>query len=81
VSGRTVTLKVKYVDFRQITRARTLPPRCWTGQKSNAGSMHCSIRFFPFEKGVRLLGVALSSLEVIDPESRFEPQLSLGLEN
>src|SRR5690606_377128 len=25
VTGRTVTLKVKYADFRQITRARTLP--------------------------------------------------------
>lgn len=77
LTGRTVTLKVKYADFRQITRARTLPSTVLDGSELERWTNALLDTVFPFEKGVRLLGVTLSSLEVIDPESRFEPQLSL----
>jgi len=60
--GRTITLKVKFDDFQQITRSRTLgnPP-----DSSNAVEGICDAlldQLHPFPKGVRLLGVTLSAL-------------------
>ncbi|WP_441492670.1 DNA polymerase IV [Bosea sp. 2RAB26] len=61
--GRTVTLKVKYADFQQITRSRTvgLPP----GSASEVESIACGLLdpLFPTQKGIRLIGVTLSSFE------------------
>jgi DNA polymerase-4 len=63
ISGRTVTLKVKFADFQQITRSRTLPqPVDGSAQiVSTANSMVTEL--FPVTKGIRLLGVTLSSLD------------------
>ncbi|UHD46464.1 hypothetical protein LUX29_04395 [Aureimonas altamirensis] len=69
LTARTITLKVKYVDFRQITRARTLPSTVLDGSELERWANALLDTVFPFEKGVRLLGVTLSSLEVIDPAS------------
>ncbi|GHD23149.1 DNA polymerase IV [Tianweitania populi] len=74
--GRTVTLKVKYADFQQITRSRTLPD-CVAGLNDMtdvAGSMLAAL--FPVSKGIRLLGVTLSSLEGVDGEGG-QQQLAL----
>ncbi len=74
--GRTVTLKVKYADFQQITRSRTLPD-CVAGLNDMtdvAGSMLAAL--FPVSKGIRLLGVTLSSLEGVDGEGE-QQQLAL----
>jgi DNA polymerase IV len=62
VRGRTLTLKVKYSDFRQITRARTnAAPIASPGEfEELAASLLAPV--FPTEKGIRLLGVSLSSL-------------------
>lgn len=77
LTGRTVTLKVKYADFQQITRSRTL-----TGPIQGAGDLQAIAvgllqPLFPVEKGVRLLGVTLSSLGSEDEAG--EQQLTLGL--
>ncbi len=66
IRAKTVTLKVKYADFTQITRART----CERSFLS-AGEIEETIALllkpvFPVPKGVRLLGVTLSSLEKAD---------------
>src|SRR5262249_52016271 len=68
--GRTVTLKVKFANFRQITRRHT-------GQVSIAGRAeleqlsHALLEpLFPVAKGIRLLGISLSSLAT----SEAEPQ-------
>jgi DNA polymerase-4 len=63
--GRTVTLKVKYADFRQITRARSL--RRPVGEREQFARIGHDLlgELLPVEKGVRLLGLTLSSL-VID---------------
>ncbi|MBD2745975.1 DNA polymerase IV [Microvirga sp. BT688] len=77
VRGRTVTLKVKFSDFQQITRSRTLPGMV----ESRATLDHTVIDLlageFPFGKSVRLLGTSLSSLNT-DEESE-SPQLKLEL--
>ena len=77
VSGRTVTLKVKYADFELITRSKSfsspvpdLPTFTATGQALLA-ALH------PLPKGIRLLGLGLHNLsEVADAEVR---QLGLAI--
>ena len=66
IRGRTVTLKVKYADFQQIST------RAEIEQLSNA----LLEPLFPVTKGIRLLGMTLSSLGEKQLES--EPQLSLS---
>lgn len=77
-TGRTITLKVKYADFQQITRSRTIEPavRSAGDLAIVAGGLLESL--FPTEKGVRLLGVTLSSLITVQDEV-IGVQLSLGL--
>lgn len=62
IRGRTVTLKVKYADFQQITRSRTAasPITCQTDFEQVATGLLGAI--FPTRKGIRLLGISLSSL-------------------
>ena len=62
VRGRTVTLKVKFADFRIITRSRSrLMP---ISDRSTLASISDELLAaqFPMRKGIRLLGVSLSSL-------------------
>ncbi|PZR86748.1 MAG: DNA polymerase IV [Stutzerimonas stutzeri] len=64
ITGRTVTLKVKYSDFQQITRSRTLNgPISKQGEILEIALILLS-DVFPTKKGIRLVGVTLSSLEV-----------------
>lgn len=77
VSGRTVTLKVKYADFQIITRSKTvqLPIRSENELRGlAAGLMEAT---FPIPKGIRLLGVTLSSL--VNDFDGEDLQLSLSL--
>ena len=76
VRGRTVTLKVKYADFQQVTRSRTneAPLATRTAIEAIASALLESL--FPVGKGIRLLGVTLSSFEA---EARGERQLRLPI--
>jgi DNA polymerase IV len=62
IRARTVTLKAKFADFHQITRSRTtLAP--FTTQSTVEEIVNALLEsLFPVSKGVRLLGVTLSSL-------------------
>jgi DNA polymerase-4 len=75
-AGRTVTLKVKFSDFQQITRAKsfTVP----VGGRETIGEAGRGLlrALLPMPMGVRLLGLALSSL---DREEAGAEQLGLGL--
>ena len=75
--GRTVTLKVKFADFQQITRSRTTAePIAEVANLTKAGiSLLSSV--FPVEKGIRLLGITMSNFA--DPQSRSTEQLSLEI--
>ena len=73
-SGRTVTLKVKYQDFQQITRARSSPrPINARSALADAGRMLLA-QLLPVDRGVRLLGLTLSALGAAD-----EPEIGLLL--
>ena len=64
VGGRTVTLKVKYADFEQITRGKSFPMPIASRQALEAVSHGLLDGVLPTRRGVRLLGVSLSALEV-----------------
>jgi DNA polymerase IV len=62
IRGRTVTLKVKFANFRQITRSRTGQVQIATrGELEELGS-ELLAPLFPVTRGIRLLGISLSSL-------------------
>ncbi|ULO25576.1 DNA polymerase IV [Methylocystis sp. SB2] len=73
--GRTVTLKVKYADFQQITRSRTLSSGVGSLTDFATISETLLAPVFPTSKGIRLLGVTLSNFEEIS--SHDAGQLSL----
>src|SRR5258706_6372286 len=62
VRGRTVTLKVKYADFQIITRSRSLTAPLADKAVLGAVTKELLATLHPMPKGVRLLGVSLSSL-------------------
>jgi DNA polymerase-4 len=68
MAGRTLTLKLRYSDFRTITRARTVgtPLREREPVVEIALSLLQSVQ--PLDQGVRLLGLTLSSLLSIHDE-------------
>jgi DNA polymerase IV len=72
--GRTVTLKVKFANFQQITRSRTGQVQIGTKNELEQLGNALLEALFPVEKGVRLLGVSLSSLA---GESESEREFSL----
>ncbi|TAE24010.1 MAG: DNA polymerase IV [Cytophagales bacterium] len=64
ISARTVTLKVKYADFRQVTRSRTMLS-AFDSQASITSVVGELVQtLLPLSQGVRLLGVSLSTLNV-----------------
>lgn len=81
ISGKTVTVKIKYADFTQATRARTLPSRFSRIEDLLDVADQLLATVHPFRRPVRLLGVTLSSLTTAgtNPEASREPQLDLGL--
>ncbi len=64
--GKTVTLKIKYGDFEQITRSRS--SRLLIMGKETIGKLAYDLlnTLLPPEKGIRLMGVTLSNLEFAD---------------
>jgi DNA polymerase-4 len=59
--GRSVTLKVKYADFQIITRSRTEAASFGSQDEIVATVQTLLDPLFPTAKGIRLLGVTLSS--------------------
>ncbi len=76
IRGKTVTLKVKWDDFTQITRSKSIvAPVASAIEIAEIVTLLLS-PIFPAAKGIRLLGVTLSSL---DGDDQGEPQLALAL--
>ena len=66
VVGRTVTLKVKYADFRQITRSQSCEEYVVCKQQFAAVGRELLEQLLPVAGGVRLLGLTLSSLAPVE---------------
>jgi DNA polymerase-4 len=62
IGGRTVTLKVKFADFQQITRSKSFGDAIDSLADLERLSLGLLEPLLPTEKGVRLLGISLSSL-------------------
>ncbi|MFC7478017.1 DNA polymerase IV [Dankookia sp. GCM10030260] len=77
IRGRTVTLKVKYADFSQVTRSRTGLGPVANQAELDQVSLALLEPLFPPQRGIRLLGVILSSLD--DGSEMAEAQLRLSV--
>src|SRR5262252_3802096 len=69
--------KDRIADFRQVTRSRTLPAMVTSQETLRNVSIDLVRTVFPPAKGIRLLGVTLSSFENADRSA--SKQLDLGL--
>ena len=64
--GRTVTLKAKYADFRQITRSKSLDRNVEGKAEFADMGRELLASIMPVENGVRLLGLTLANLEGVN---------------
>lgn len=76
VSGRTVTLKIKYSDFKIQTRSKTLD-HFVEGKKELVAVVKSLLSQVELESSVRLLGISLSNLNN-SQEEEIEAQLELN---
>src|SRR4051794_6412658 len=76
--GRTATLKAKYADFQQITRSRSLEVPIASRVVLEEIVTTLLEPLFPVSKGIRLLGVTLSSLGA-EGELRVGQQMLLPI--
>jgi DNA polymerase-4 len=78
IVGRTVTVKIKYADFRIVTRSRTLEESVESREVLERTARELVRSIFPLEKKVRLLGVSLHNLHQRE-ERTVSPQMTLAL--
>ncbi len=74
--GRTVTVKVKYADFTQVTRSRTVPVAIDSQTDLQRFSKELSLSVFPLKRPIRLLGVSVSNFA--GQGTNIASQLALG---
>jgi len=77
-SGRTVTVKIKYAEFHQITRSRSSVEPIGCQKLLTAIALELLRPHFPPDLGVRLLGVTVSNLEGAAPKGSGQLALVLG---
>ncbi len=70
--GRTVTVKIKYGDFQQITRSRSQPAAVATQEALARLALKLINTVLPTEKGIRLVGVTVSNFVPSQTESANE---------
>jgi DNA polymerase-4 len=75
VFGQTVTVKIKYADFRHTTRSRTLAAPVVTRDQLHQVSISLVQSVYPVPMGIRLIGVTVSKLGA----ASVSRQLDLGL--
>lgn len=73
VAGRTVTLKVKYSDFRQITRSKSTGEYISGKGQFAQFSRELLAQVLPVPLGVRLMGLTLSGLSSLEALQQRKP--------
>lgn len=69
VSGRTVTLKVRFADFTTITRSKTEKVH-FVSASGLARTVDALFDALDVQEGIRLIGVAISNLEPVAEQGR-----------
>ncbi|MBL6458308.1 DNA polymerase IV [Belnapia sp. T6] len=75
--GRTVTVKLRYTDFRTLTRSRTRAAPVESGEVLAGLALELVRGLFPLAKPVRLLGVTVSAAEE-GPADPAQPSFDFG---
>jgi len=75
--GRTVTLKLRYADFKTVTRSRSAPRPVHTAQEIEPIIAQLLDGLAPFVLGIRLLGVTLHNLDGGHGEADALPLLDI----
>jgi DNA polymerase-4 len=79
MTARTVTVKVKYANFRQITRSRSCSEAIASRTMIEELSLGLLQPTFPPPRGVRLLGISLSNFDATPVTASL--QTALAFEN
>lgn len=81
LAGKTITLKIKYHDFKQVTRRHTYPEGIDDLDTISTRAKKLLESIDLDEKRIRLLGISLSNFnEVSSIRNSVSDQLTLGLE-
>ncbi|MHB1177601.1 MAG: DNA polymerase IV [Daejeonella sp.] len=72
LKGRTITLKIKYSDFQQITRNRSFMEPLADVETITATAKQLLAATCPEEKKIRLLGISLSNFGAIETRKKNE---------
>ncbi len=64
--GRTAVLKLRYADFKTVTRSRTVGPVLREADAIEAVATQLLDSILPLQQGVRLLGITLHNLDSPD---------------
>jgi len=75
--ARTVTVKIKWADFQQSTRSRSLAQPVASRAQLHEASLALIDSVLPASKGVRLVGVTLSNFATAPTSREVEPTLQL----
>ena len=78
LTARTVTVKIKYANFRQIIRSRSCIEAITSRAIIEQISLDLLQPHFPPPRGVRLLGVTLSNFDAIPVAENRQIPLALG---
>jgi DNA polymerase-4 len=72
LKGRTITLKIKYSDFRQITRNQSFPAGINDLETISSTAKRLLAATLPEDKKIRLLGISLSNFGEITVKPKPE---------
>lgn len=75
--GRTITLKLRYADFKTVTRSRSAPRPVHTAQEIEPIVAQLLGGLAPFAQGIRLLGVTLHNLDSGEGDTGIFPLLDI----
>jgi len=78
LKGRTITVKIKYADFRQITRSRSLPSATDDLRTILQIAIDLLLASGLEDKKVRLLGITVSNFDADSSESQTFSDLNGG---
>jgi DNA polymerase-4 len=74
LKGRTITLKIKYSDFKQITRNKSFPTPVSDLETIFMTAKQLLLATEPEDKKIRLLGISLSNFGEAEVKARVEKE-------